>query len=214
MLKLCHKLVFVDKKSFGAYLELPVRQRSMSKKAVFLDRDGTLNDDPGYLSRPEQMVLLPGVGEGLRLLKDAGYFLVVVSNQSGVGRGLIPEGALSKIHQRLQDLLAPFGTRIDHFELCFHRPEQECECRKPKPKLILDTARHFEIDLTQSYMVGDKISDIEAGKNAGCKGSLLVRTGEGRNTEKKGNGTLVPLYVGDSLIDVAKWLLADHDLIT
>jgi histidinol-phosphate phosphatase family protein len=89
----------------------------MNKKAIFLDRDGTLNEDPGYLSRPEQMTLLPGAGEGLARLKQAGFVLVVVSNQSGVGRGLIPSGALVQIHQRLQDLLRSFDVTIDQ-SLC------------------------------------------------------------------------------------------------
>ncbi len=179
----------------------------MVNKAVFLDRDGTLNDDPGYLNRPEQMILLSGVGQGLQALKRRGFLLVVVSNQSGVGRGLIPPGVLPQIHQRLQDLLAPFEVAIDHFELCFHRPEDDCDCRKPKPKLILDAAQKLGIQLSQSYMIGDKRSDIEAGQAAGCKGSLLVRTGEGRNTEKNGSQSGGAKFVGDSLIEVADWIL-------
>lgn len=178
----------------------------MAKKAVFLDRDGTINVDPGYLNRPEQLELLPRVGEGLRSLKEAGYLLVVVSNQSGVGRGLIQPDAIPLIHQRLQDLLQAFDVQIDHFELCFHRPEQECECRKPKPKLILDAARKLGIDLAASYMVGDKLSDLEAGNNAGCRGCILVRTGEGRNTEKALGKTPLAHLIGDGLIDVAQWI--------
>jgi histidinol-phosphate phosphatase family protein len=140
-------------------------------------------------------------------LKQAGFVLVVVSNQSGVGRGLIPSGALVQIHQRLQDLLRSFDVTIDHFELCFHRPEEECECRKPKPKLILDAAQKLGIHLPSSYMVGDKRSDIEAGQAAGCKASLLVRTGEGRNTEKNWGPSTLPQFMGDSLGDVASWIL-------
>lgn len=178
----------------------------MSKKAIFLDRDGTINEDPGYLSRPEQMILLPQVGQGLRLLKDSGYELVVVSNQSGVGRGLIAEDALPKIHERLQNLLQPFGVQIDHFELCFHHPDQNCDCRKPKPKLLLDASRRLGVQLDQSYMVGDKISDIEAGQNAGCRGSALVRTGEGLKTEKNLRPSLAPHFIGDHLAEVARWI--------
>ncbi len=184
------------------------------RKAIFLDRDGTLNDDPGYLSRPEQMALLPGVGEGLRALVQGGFILVVVSNQSGVGRGLIPQGALTQIHQRLQDLLVPYGVVIEHFELCIHRPEAECACRKPKPKLILDAAQNLGIQLSASYMVGDKLSDIEAGQAAGCKGSLLVRTGEGRRTEKSWDRLQMPQFIGDSLVETAAWILGQEEFLS
>ncbi len=182
----------------------------MKRKAVFLDRDGTLNDDPGYLSRPEQMTLLPGVGEALSALKQGGFLLIVVSNQSGVGRGLIPQGALPKIHQKLQDLLAPFNVAIDHFELCFHHPDEDCDCRKPKPKLILDAAQRLGVDLSLSYMVGDKRTDIEAGQAAGCQASLLVRTGEGKNAEKNLDPSSRPQFAGDSLIAVAAWILGQN----
>jgi D-glycero-D-manno-heptose 1,7-bisphosphate phosphatase len=179
------------------------------KKAVFLDRDGTINEDPGYLNDPSQLKLLPQVGEALSLLQQAGYLLIVISNQSGVGRGLIKPETMPLIHQRLGEFLAPWGVKIDHYELCFHTPEQHCECRKPKPKLILDAARLLAIDVTQSYMVGDKISDLGAGIAAGCKGSLLVRTGAGEESVthlKLGQAT----FVGDSLLNISKWIV-EHD---
>src|SRR5690606_35696247 len=115
-----------------------------------------------------------GVGQALSSLQSAGYRLVVVSNQSGVGRGLIRESEIPRIHGKLDALIAPAGARIDRFELCFHRPEDECECRKPKAKLILDAARALNLDLQRSYMIGDKATDLEAGRNAGCRASLLV----------------------------------------
>ena len=165
------------------------KRSGILRKAVFLDRDGTLNPDPGYLSDPSQMSLIPGVAEALVLLRQAGYLLVVVSNQSGVARGLIREEDLPKIHQRLEDLLRPWCIKIEHFALCLHHPEEHCACRKPKPKLILDAARALQIDVTQSYMIGDRQTDIEAGVAAGCKQSILV---EG------------------SLLDIAKSILAQE----
>ncbi len=174
------------------------------KPAVFLDRDGTLNEDPGYLDNAAKLHLLPMVPEGLRVLVDAGFELVVVSNQSGVARGLIQVDEMPRIHRRLNELLG--GELIKHFKLCFHRPEDACDCRKPRPKLLLEAARELGLDLSRSVMVGDKHSDLIAGKNAGCA-SVLVRTGDGMLTEAK----LKPGeadFVAGSLFDAANWIVA------
>ncbi|MFN7684140.1 MAG: D-glycero-alpha-D-manno-heptose-1,7-bisphosphate 7-phosphatase [Oligoflexia bacterium] len=179
---------------------------STGAKAVFLDRDGTLNEDPGYINHPDLMKLLPGVGQALRMLKDAGYFLVIVSNQSGVGRGIIPPGELPKIHIRMEELLAPSGVRIDAYSLCTHRPEDGCPCRKPSPKLILDAASELNIDLGRSFMVGDKVVDLEAGRAAGTSGVCLVLTGHGKETSKL-SGHLAD-FIGHDLTEVARWILA------
>lgn len=149
------------------------------KKAVFLDRDGTLNFDPGYLNDPEKLSLIPGVAQALKRLSDEGYLLIVVSNQSGVARGKIKKPQLARIHEKLDRVLAENGVRIHHYALCLHHPDEDCECRKPKPKLLVETARRYRIDLSRSFMVGDKISDVECGKNAGLAGSFLVGTGSG-----------------------------------
>jgi UDP-glucose 4-epimerase len=184
------------------------KKRRRPRRAVFLDRDGTLNADPGYLSHPDQMRLLPGVGEALAELKRAGFALVVVSNQSGVGRGLIEPAMIPAIHRRLDELLRPWGIRIERYELCFHRPEQGCDCRKPKPKLLLDAAAALEVDITKSFMVGDKASDIGAGRAAGCQASVLIRTGDGPTAEIELNREGVePDFKGDSLPSVARWIL-------
>lgn len=182
-------------------------------KAVFLDRDGTINDDPGYLSHAEQMTLLPGAAEALGEMKRLGYMLVVVSNQSGVGRGLIKLEEIPKIHDRLDELAAPFGGQIDRYELCFHRPEDDCACRKPKPKLLLDAASDLGIDLASSYMVGDKITDVEVGRVAGCKGVALVRTGYGREAEPQLQPGAAD-FIGDSLKEVARWIAAQETAAT
>lgn len=173
-------------------------------RAVFLDRDGTLNDDPGYLSDPSQMKLLPGVGDALARLKGAGYKLVVISNQSGVGRGLIAPNALPKIHDRLEELLAPFSVHIDEYQLCLHRPEESCDCRKPKAKLLLNAVQSIAIDLSRSFMVGDKQSDVEAGRNAGCRASVLVRTGLGKSEEAAATAD----FTADSIGPAVDWILA------
>jgi histidinol-phosphate phosphatase family protein len=148
-------------------------------KAVFLDRDETLNPDPGYISDPDLFMLYPWVSAELKRLKEAGFLLIVVSNQSGVGRGLIRAESLKLIHEKLNGLLfSEAGIRVDHFAICTHRPEDACECRKPKPKLILDSAAKFGIDLGRSFMIGDRESDYQAGINAGLKQSFQIGTGD------------------------------------
>ncbi len=142
-------------------------------KAIFLARDGTLIFDRGYLDNSEGLELLPGVGEALARMQAAGFFLVVVTNQSGVGRGFFTESQVSVQHQRLRQLLADFGVELAAIEVCFHSPSEGCRCRKPSPEMLLRVAGRLSIDLSQSYMIGDKASDVEAGRQAGCR-TILV----------------------------------------
>lgn len=185
------------------------RERLNLRPAVFLDRDGTINDDPGYLSDPKHMKLLPAVGSALFRLQKEGYKLIVISNQSGVGRGLIAREMLPKINAELDRQLAEFKVKLDHYELCVHHPDQNCECRKPKPKLILDAARKLRIDLSRSFMVGDKVSDLGAGRAAGVRGVALVRTGDGKRSEKEISQSDAD-FVGDKLADVAVWIASQQ----
>jgi histidinol-phosphate phosphatase family protein len=161
------------------------------------------------LSHRDQVVLIPGAGEALALLQKAGYLLIVVSNQSGVARGLIKKSELGPIHEKMNKLLAPCGAKIDEFSICTHHPDEDCACRKPKPKLLVDAAKKHGIDLSHSYMVGDRPSDLAAGRAAGCRGVALVRTGEGAEHEaslKKGEAD----FVGDSLMRIADWILSQE----
>jgi histidinol-phosphate phosphatase family protein len=183
---------------------------TLLRKAIFLDRDGTLNEDPGYLRDPAQIKLLPEVGEALALLKGLGFLLVVVTNQSGIGRGLIQTSALPLIHKRLDELLKPYVSKIDLYQICPHHPDDRCECRKPKPKLILDAAHILGIDVSRSYMIGDKSGDLGAGFAAGCKASILVRTGEGATTAsqlQEGQAT----WIADSLLQAGNWILSEEN---
>jgi len=155
------------------------------QRAVFLDRDGVINVEKGYLHRIEDFEFLPGVPQALRLLKEAGFLLVVVTNQSGVARGYYSLEAVHELHRHLQSELAVAGVAIDGFYICPHHPEHgsadsagECDCRKPLPGMIGRAISDFRIDPARSYLVGDKLSDTEAGRAAGCR-SLLVRTGYG-----------------------------------
>lgn len=189
----------------------------MSSWAVFLDRDGTINEDVGLVSRPEQLRLIAGVGEALRQLHSAGALLVLVTNQPVVARAIVDEAGLAAIHERLQALLAAEGVRLDGIFYCPHHPEthhpeaadpryrRECNCRKPKPGMLLDAAGRLGIDLASSYMVGDSTRDIGAARAAGCS-AVLVKTGCG------GTDSICPDAKADAEVaDIsaaAKWILA------
>lgn len=161
------------------------------RRAVFLDRDGTINVEKNYLCKIEDFEFIPGVPGAIKKLKDAGLLVIVVSNQSGIARGYFDEETVRKLHQHIQQELVALGTSIDDFYFCPHHPEQglgayklSCQCRKGNPGLLLQAAREHGIDLPKSYMVGDKLADIEAGQRAGCK-TLLVLTGYGASTSSK-----------------------------
>lgn len=142
-------------------------------RAVFLDRDGTVNEEVGYLGHPEGLRLLPGVPAALAALQAAGWQLVIVSNQSGVGRGLFSAAAVEAVDARLRALLAAAGVRLTASYYCPHAPWESCTCRKPAPGLLLRAAADLDIDLTRSYMVGDQPRDVAAGRAAGCRTILL-----------------------------------------
>lgn|GEM_PF-314078 len=159
-----------------------VRKR---RPAVFLDRDGTLIEQVHYLSDPKAVRVLPGIALALRRLREAGFANVVVTNQSAVGRGMFPEERLHVIHEEMNRQLAEEGAAIDAIYYCTHAPSVEDRTaiehpdRKPAPGMLLRAAADLDLDLSASWMVGDMISDVLTGINAGCRGSVLVRTGKG-----------------------------------
>lgn len=147
-------------------------------KAMFLDRDGTINHDPGYIKDPSLVVILPGVAAGIKKLKDEfGFKIIVISNQAGISKGLMTSEDVDSVNLRVNELLKMNGTSIDAFYYCpFHPdndPPEKSDCRKPSPFMIVQAAADFNIELDQSYMIGDKSSDVEAGLNAGVKTILL-----------------------------------------
>lgn len=160
----------------------------MSTPAVFLDRDGTLNEDIGYVSDPEDLLIYPCAAEAVRLLNQAGLKVIVVTNQSGVARGLYTEERLRQIHAKLREKMLEAGARIDDFYYCPHHPDlgdsryrRQCECRKPRPGLLIRASREHDIDLPASYVIGDKAGDMGLAANVGAQG-ILVLTGYGRET--------------------------------
>jgi D-glycero-D-manno-heptose 1,7-bisphosphate phosphatase len=154
-------------------------------KAVFLDRDGTINVEKGYLHRIEDFDFIPGAPQAIKLLKDAGFLVIVVTNQSGIARGYYSVRSVSLLHRHMDVELARSGVSVDAYYVCPHHPHgtiekyaKACKCRKPLPGMLLNAAEKFSIDMERSYMIGDKAADVEAGLRAGCR-SLLVRTGYG-----------------------------------
>lgn len=184
------------------------------RPALFLDRDGTINEDYVYIADPDLIVLIPGSAAAIRRAQDAGWLVVVITNQSGVGRGLIVPEALPAIHARLEHLLErEAGATIDRYGICVHAPTEDCACRKPKPFLIEEAARAFDIDLENSVFVGDKLTDVAAGHRAGCRRSVLVRTGKGAQEEMLLNHAGIPVeerpdHVADDLAAAVDWVLA------
>jgi D-glycero-D-manno-heptose 1,7-bisphosphate phosphatase len=165
----------------------------MPREAVFLDRDGTLIEEVHYLAVPEQVRLISGAAEAVRKLNDVGMLVVVVTNQAGVARGYFPESNVAEVHAQLSSLLAERGAKVDAFYYCPHHPTEgvghyrvNCDCRKPKPGLLLTAARDLDIDLARSWMIGDKLADAEAGTVAGCR-AILVRTGHGHELPNEAN---------------------------
>ena len=181
--------------------------RSISDRAVFLDRDGTIMEDSNCVGNFERVVLIPSAATALKQLQDAGYKLFVVTNQSGVGRGYFTREAVESIHAHLDESFGKAGVRFDGYFVCPHHPEDNCDCRKPKPKFLLDAARAHGLELSRCFMVGDRPSDIQTGVNAGTK-TILVLTGAGRESLAKQEVT--PDFVAQDIGEAATWILK-HD---
>jgi len=149
-------------------------------RAVFLDRDGTIVEDPGFLHEPENVTLLPGAGEAIRRLNDTGYRVIIVTNQSGIARRRYTVEDYEAVQRRLGELLAAHGARIDASYYCPHHPllSGPCECRKPGLKLFKEAQAAFDIDFSQSWWIGDRLSDIQPARLLGGQ-AILVATGEG-----------------------------------
>jgi len=186
----------------------------MARRAVILDRDGTVNTEEEFLSDPDHVHLEKNAAAGLLLLSKGGYELVVASNQSGVARGLFDESSVRAVNEKIRELLAAEGVSVAGFYYCPHHPEgevaaytRECDCRKPAPGLLLRAADELDLDLSASFAVGDRSRDIEAGRRAGA-GTVLVRTGYGRTSEPEVLEMDLADCIADDLLDAARWILA------
>jgi D-glycero-D-manno-heptose 1,7-bisphosphate phosphatase len=192
-----------------------MKKKLLRRPAVFLDRDGTLIADAEYLSDSAQIRLYSKTPQALKLLRRAGFYLFVVSNQSGVARGYFPESMVGKVHRRLQQMLKAKGARIDSFFYCPHYPGGKikaygkvCDCRKPKIGMIKQAVRKYSLDLKKSFVVGDKMDDLLLARNAKLAGGLLVRTGYGRKAGNQLKATPLPKStVVSDILGAAKWIL-------
>jgi D-glycero-D-manno-heptose 1,7-bisphosphate phosphatase len=182
------------------------------RRAVILDRDGTLIEEAGYLERLDRLVLFPYSVDAVRLLNRAGFAVVIATNQSGVARGLFEESFVLEVHRHLSERLAAGAARVDGHYYCPHHPEAKldsyrmtCDCRKPRAGLLRQAARDLDLDLASSFAVGDRWHDLEAGDAVGARG-VLVRTGYGR-VEEASPQTVRAAAVTDNLIDAVSWIL-------
>lgn len=172
------------------------------RRAVFLDRDGTINREVNFLSDRDEIKLLPGAGEAIGKLNEDGWLAVVVTNQSGIGRGYFTEEAVEKVHQRLKELLGDEGAELDAIYYCPHHPDAGCDCRKPATGLLRQAVADFDIDLNRSFVIGDKVSDVEMGHRAGCK-TVLVLTGYGDESQSR---TQMADHLAPDLRAAASWI--------
>jgi len=187
----------------------------MGNRAVFLDRDGTINEEVGYVNHIERFFLLPRVSQAIRLLNQHGWKAVVVTNQSGVARGYFPESLVCQVHEKMQKLLGNEGAHLDRVYYCPHHPDigvppyrQKCRCRKPATGMIEEAMKELALDLSQSYMVGDRGVDIEFAHQIGAK-AILVLTGYGKG-EWEYSGTqwkVKPDHVAQDLFEAVQWIL-------
>jgi D-glycero-D-manno-heptose 1,7-bisphosphate phosphatase len=182
-------------------------QEQARRKAVFLDRDGTLIEERDYLHRPEDVVIFPGAAGALRRLQEAGFRLFIVSNQSGVGRGYFTLAEVEAVHRHLVREFGRHEVRFDHIYIAPEAPGTPSRGRKPSPQFLFDARDEFDVELARSYMIGDKSTDLECGWNAGVNQCLLVRTGYGAQQERAPTGDLARAVIVDDMAAAANWIL-------
>ena len=185
----------------------------MKRPVVFLDRDGTINEEVGYLNHLSRFRLLPRAAQGIRLLKGVGFAVVVITNQSGIARGFFPKSLVEEVHALMQEQLAREGATLDGIYYCPHHPDEGCFCRKPRPGLIEKAAQELGLDLSRAYVVGDRFTDLQLAKNINAKG-VLVLTGYGRGEHlyylpRLG---LKPDLVAEDLFEAAQKIISHENL--
>ena len=187
----------------------------MRRPALFIDRDGTLSEEVGYVNHPSRFRVFPYSAEAIKLLHDNGWLAIVVTNQAGVARGYFAEEIITQVHERLRADLEKSGAKLDAIYYCAHHPSVgeppyrlDCDCRKPRPGLIERAAADFPIDLERSWMVGDRYGDIELARNAGLHAAFVLSGyGRGEWEYQRGAWKFEPEVVGETLLDVARMVI-------
>ena len=185
----------------------------MTRPAVFLDRDGTLLEEAGYLDRLERLIFFPFTIDAVRLLNRAGFAVVVVTNQAGIARDIFKEAFVAEAHRHITERLVAGGARVDRFYYCPHHPEavveefrRMCDCRKPQPGMLTRAAADLDLALDRSFVVGDRWHDLEAGQRVGAR-TLLVRTGYGRTEEASPKPEVRPSAIVENVMEAVSWIL-------
>lgn len=183
--------------------------------SVFIDRDGTINVDGGYINHPDNFIIYPFAAQAIRMLNKANYLAVIVTNQSGIGRGFYMEDMMNTLHQKMYDQFEKQGAKIDGLYYCPHDPNSKdekyrvvCDCRKPKSGLLKQALKDLPIDVNQTYFIGDKMSDMQAGWDIGSKG-IMVKTGYGRGDieNKSVSWNRKPDIYAENLLEAVKIIL-------
>ena len=183
-------------------------EQKMVNKAVFIDRDGTININVEYLDSPDDLQVYPGVADGIKLLRDNGFKIIVVTNQSGIARGHFSEGTLEKIHERMKNEFAKKGASVDGIYYCPHHPDDGCSCRKPNTGLLERAIKDFDIDVNDSFIIGDRMLDVEAGHKMGLK-TVLVPEKKGLVEEEMKESKIKSDYVCDDFYTGVRLILDD-----
>jgi D,D-heptose 1,7-bisphosphate phosphatase len=187
-------------------------------RAVFLDRDGVISEEVGYLSDVNQLQLIPEAAQAVHLLNATGLKVIIITNQSGVARGFFSEAQVREVHREMEKMLSAQRAYIDAIYYCPHYPagivehyRRECDCRKPSPGMLARAADEHDIDLTQSYLVGDKLTDVECAQRVGVRG-VLVLTGYGKEEETKLDdaSSAKPVFIAQNLFEAAQWIIEDY----
>ena len=182
----------------------------MLKKFVFLDRDGVINrDSSAYIKSWEEFNFLPGSLDGIRQLTEDGFTIIVITNQSAINRGMIPRQRLSDMHTNMKEAIHSAGGLITDIFFCPHTPQENCNCRKPKPDLILKAQKAYDINLSNAVMVGDSAKDIQCARNAGCGKTVLVQTGNFTEAQKTlAQQNISPDHIAEDLLAAAAWIIS------
>jgi len=180
-----------------------------SKKIVFLDRDGVINvDSPHYIKNQSEFYFIDGSLEAIKLLSQHNYLCIIISNQSMINRKISTLNHLMEMIDYMKSEIQAHGGHIQDFFFCPHRPDEKCACRKPKTGMIKKAASVYSIDISKTIMIGDSLKDIQCATNAGCRHAILVRTGNGRQTEMLLNNNNLPIsFIADNLLAAANWII-------